>query len=82
MINNVSFTGREGMLVKPFVKSIEQPIEQQVIKASTYIEAALPKAEEISKPAIEAIYSSPYAPINTADAVCPTVVGKFLNYLG
>ena len=57
MINSVSFTGRETMLINAAKKAAESKIGQQAKDASS---------------AINAIYTSPFAPI--ADAV-----GKCLN---
>ncbi len=78
MINKVSFTGRETLLTGNLAK----PVEQQVIKASTYIEEKVaPKVAETSEQALSRIYSSPFAPIEQV-AQTTQDVGKILNFFG
>ena len=59
MISKIAFTGREAMLTDKLVK----PLEQQVVKASTYIEEKLaPKAAEVTRN-VASNYTIPCAPI-------------------
>lgn len=80
MINKVSFTGRETLLTENLVK----PVEQQVVKASTYIaETVVPKsaeAVETAEQALSRMYASPYAP--TGEAVKPANAGEKLYIFG
>lgn len=80
MINKVSFTGRETLLTEKLAK----PVEQQVVRASTYIaETVMPKSAEVvetAEQALSRVYASPYAPIG--EAVKPATAGEKLFIFG
>jgi len=68
------------MINKIFPK-VTRPVEQQVVKASTYIEEKVaPKIAEAPKKSIETLYSSPFAPIG--EGVKPDNAGEILFTFG
>lgn len=80
MINKVSFTGRETMLTQ----KVARPVEQQVIKASTYIEEVIPRVfEEAPKASVESLYTSPFASTSVKNVVSENVVNRTgLDFFG
>ncbi len=68
-------------MVNKVAERFVKPVEQQVVKASTYIEEKV--APKVS---LDSIYSSPFALVKTsvpaAEAARPAGVGEILNFFG
>lgn len=80
---NVGVTPKQKgeIMINKVAERIVKPAEQQVVKASTYIEEKV--APNVS---LESLYSSPFALIRSSapasEAVRPAGVGEILHFFG
>lgn len=65
-------------MINKVAERVVKPVEQQVVKASTYIEEKVaPKAS------VESLYTSPFASTNVKDVVSENVVNRTgLDFFG
>lgn len=79
--SGVTLKQKGEKMINKVTESVVRPVEQQVVRASTYIEEKV-----VPKVSVESMYSSPFAAINIAtpvkEAVCPAGVGGILHFFG
>ncbi len=77
----VTLKQKGEIMINKVAERVVKPVEQQVVKASTYIEEKV--APKVS---LESLYSSPFALIkvstNPVEQVRPAGVGEILNFFG
>lgn len=77
----VTLKQKGEIMINKVAERIVNPAEQQVVRASTYIEEKL-----VPKVSVESMYSSPFALVGattpTKEVVRPAGVGEILHFFG